>query len=77
MQSPMGNRVRVYIGIIVIALVAVNLFTFLYVGPSMSTLDDDYWEPLPKDGGDGPSIPEDPIVIRDVEGPTPGDEPKG
>ena len=80
MQSPMGNRVRVYIGIIVIALVAVNLLVFLYVGPSMSTLDDDYWEPLPKDegnGGDGPSIPEDPIVIPDVPGPPPGDEPKG
>ncbi len=76
MQSPMGNRVRVYIGIVVIALVAVNLLVFLYIGPSMSTIDDD-GENLPKDGEDGPTIPEEPIVIKDVEGPTPGDDPKG
>ena len=75
MQSPMGNRVRVYIGITVVALVAVNLLVFLYLGPSMSTIDDD-GENLPKDGENGPTIPED-EVFRDVPGPPPVDDPKG
>ena len=65
-----------YIGTVVIALVAVNLLVFLHIGPSMSTLDDDYWEDLPKDGGDGSTIPVD-EVFRDVPGPPPEDDLKG
>lgn len=70
------SRVRTYIVVAALALVAVNLLVFLYVGPSMSTIDpiDDT---LPKEEGEEPPLDEEPEVIEDVEGPEPGDEPKG
>jgi hypothetical protein len=71
-----GLRARQLVAVTAIALVAVNLLVFLYIGPSMSTLDpvDDN---LPKDGGGEPELNDDPVVTEDVEGEPPGNEPKG
>ena len=71
----MGNRVRLYIGVALAVLVAVNLVVLLFVGPQMSDVEEEV-DLLPRDWEKSQEGPEDPWVIEDIEGPVPGSEPK-
>lgn len=73
----MGNRVRVYIGVVVAALVVVNLVVLLYVGPEMATTDEGHRVQPPKDWEEQPEVPEEPEIIHGFESDPVGDEPKG
>ena len=68
----MGNRVRVLIGVVLAALIAVNLVVLLYVGPEMATEE---VQP-PRDWEDQHYVPEEPEIIRPFESKPVGDEPK-
>ncbi|MCK4971620.1 MAG: hypothetical protein KAS77_13885 [Thermoplasmata archaeon] len=72
----MGNRVRVLIGVVLAALIAVNLVVLLYVGPEMAT--EEVQPPMqpPKDWEDQHDVPEEPEIIRPFESKPVGDEPK-
>jgi len=72
----MGNRVRVRIGVVLAALIAVNLVVLLYVGPEMVT--EEYGDRVqpPKDWVDQHDVPEEPEIILNFESPPVGDEPK-
>ncbi len=75
MQFPMGNRVRVRIGVVLAALIALNLVVLLYVGPEMATEEYDEQVQPPKDWDKQTEVPEEPEVIQGFESPV-GDEPK-
>ena len=73
MQFPMGNRVRVRIGVVLAALIAMNLVVLLYVGPEMAT--EEIVQP-PKDWEDQHDVPEEPEIVQGFESDPVGDEPK-
>ncbi len=76
MQFPMGNRVRVRIGEVLAALIALNLVVLLYVGPEMATEEHDEQVQPPKDWEEKTEVPEEPEVIEPFESGPVGDEPK-
>ncbi len=71
----MGNRVRVLIGVVLAALIAVNLVVLLYIGPEMATEEHGERVHPPKDREEQTEVPEEPEVIQGFESPV-GDEPK-
>ncbi len=76
MQFPMGNRVRVRIGEVLAALIALNLVVLLYVGPEMATEEYDEQVQPPKDWEEKTEVPEEAEVIEPFESGPVGDEPK-
>jgi len=76
MDGSMGNRVRVYIGVVLAAIVVVNLVVLLYVGPEMASTDVGQRVQPPKDWEVQPDVPEEPEIIPGFESDPVGDEPK-
>lgn len=76
MQFLMGNRVRVIIGVVLAALIAVNLVVLLYVGPEMATEEHGERVQPPKDWEEQHDVPEEPEIIQGFESDPVGDEPK-
>ena len=67
MDGSMGNRVRLYIGVVLAALVVVNLVVLLYAGPEMATTDVGHRVQPPKDWEEQPDVPEEPEIIHGFE----------
>jgi hypothetical protein len=63
----MGNRVRAYIGIVIVAMVAVNLLVLLSYSSDMVEEEEDPPIMSPKGWDSGPDISEEPIVIHEFE----------
>lgn len=74
MVGPMGNSVRLFIGVTVAVLVVVNLVVLMWVGPEVATTDDIEKVQPTKDWEQQDPGPEEPDVYTIEESEPPDDE---